>query len=687
MRDLLLEIGTEELPAHVVDLGTMQLKAKAKELLADYRISHGPVSAWGTPRRLALYVSQVEEKQADLLEEVKGPPANIAFDQEKQPTKAALGFAKRQGVPASELVVKKTVQGEYVFAQRKQQGLASREILRELLPQLIAALSFPRTMRWGTGDFRFPRPIRWLAALFNDEVIPFTIAGIESGNVSWGHRFHGSGPVPITASTYLDDLRRSHVIVDGGERRQSIIRQVEEAAKACGGQVLWDEGLLDEVTNLVEYPIAVWGEFESDMLEMPREVLITPMKEHQRYFAVTGPQGELLPKFIAVANGGKNNLPEVRQGFERVLAARLADAKFFWQVDRKTPLEGYVEKLKGIVFQEALGTMHAKTARIVDLAVMLAKELGWEEDLSVVQRAAKLSKADLVTNMVYEFPELQGVMGREYALRSGEPPAVAKAIYEHYLPRFAGDELPETVPGMIVSIADKMDSIAGCFAVGLVPTGSQDPYALRRQALGIIQIILNKKLDLPLTSLIHWAQAGLADQVEATPQTAQQIGEFFLGRLRGVLTGEGIRYDVIDAVLAVESDRLPDLMARCQAVTRALDSEGMARLLIACERVANLAAKVDDRRLDPELLAESAEKELYQVYRHVNDEVAKMLSAADYHGILAELVSLAQPIDAFFDQVLVMVENEDLRRNRLALLGILTDLLTCVADLRLIVTD
>ncbi|MGI6558599.1 MAG: glycine--tRNA ligase subunit beta [Limnochordia bacterium] len=644
MRDLLLEIGTEELPAHVVDLGTKQLKEKAAALLAEHRIGHGPMSAWGTPRRLALYVAQVEEMQADLVEEVKGPPASVAFV-EGQATKAALGFAERQGVHVSELVVKKTPQGEYVFAQRKQQGLASREILPAFLPQLIAALSFPKTMRWGAYDFRFPRPIRWLVALFGDEVVPFSIAGVDSGNLSWGHRFHRSGPVPVTASTYLDDLRRAYVIVDGEERRQTIIRQVEEVAKACGGQVLWDEDLLAEVTNLVEYPVAVWGEFGSDMLELPQEVLITPMKEHQRYFAVLNQQGELLPRFIAVANGGKDNLPEVRQGFERVLAARLADAKFFWEVDRKTPLEGYVEKLKGIMSsRKPWGPCTPRPPAIVDLAVGLAEELGWAEHLlQSCDGPPKLAKADLATNMVYEFPELQGVMGREYALRSGEPPAVAKAIYEHYLPRFAGDELPETVPGMIVSIADKMDSIAGCFAVGLIPTGSQDPYALRRQALGIIQIILTKELDLPLTSLIHWAQAGLADQVEATPQTAKQIGEFFLGRLRGILTGEGIRYDVIDAVLAVESDRLPDLMARCQAVTRALDSEGMARLLIACERVANLAAKADDRKVDPGLLAESAEKELYQVYRQVNDKVAKKLAAADYQGAWLSWFSCPDP--------------------------------------------
>jgi len=684
MKDLLLEIGTEELPAHVVDLGTKQLQEKAKELLAEHRIGHGPVSVWGTPRRLVLSITQVEEEQADLLEEVKGPPASIAFA-EGQPTKAAIGFAERQGVEVSELVVKKTPQGEYVFAQRKEQGLPSREILPELLPQLIAALSFPKTMRWGEVDFRFPRPIRWLVALFGDEVVPFSIAGVDSGNLSWGHRFYCSGPVPVTPSTYLDDLRRAWVIVDGDERRQTIIRLVEEAAKACGGQVLWDEDLLAEVTNLVEYPVAVWGEFGSDMLELPREVLITPMKEHQRYFAVLNQEGELLPRFIAVANGGKDNLPEIRQGFERVLAARLADAKFFWEVDRKTPLEGYIEKLKGIVFQEALGTMYAKTLRVRDLAVKLAEELGLDEHLPVVKRAAELAKADLATNMVYEFPELQGVMGREYALGAGEAPAVAEAIFEHYLPRFAGDELPETAAGMIVSIADKMDSIAGCFAVGLIPTGSQDPYALRRQALGIIQIILAKGLDLSLTSLINWAQAGLAEQVEQAPETASQIREFFLGRLRGVLTGEGIPYDVIDAVLAVEADRLPDLLARCRAVAEGLRSEGMATLLTACERVANLAAKADDRRVDPSLLVERAEKELYEVYEQVKDEVAGKMAAADYQGALAALGQLAGPIDAFFDQVLVMAEDESLRRNRLALLANLTDLLTCVADLRLIV--
>ena len=684
MRDLLLEIGTEELPAHVVDLGTKQLKEKAAALLAEHRIGHGPMSAWGTPRRLALYVAQVEEMQADLMEEVKGPPASVAFV-EGQATKAALGFAERQGVHVSELVVKKTPQGEYVFAQRKQQGLASREILPAFLPQLIAALSFPKTMRWGAYDFRFPRPIRWLVALFGDEVVPFSIAGVDSGNLSWGHRFYRSEPVPVTPSTYLDDLRRAYVIVDGEERRQTIIRQVEEVAKACGGQVLWDEDLLAEVTNLVEYPVAVWGEFGSDMLELPQEVLITPMKEHQRYFAVLNQQGELLPRFIAVANGGKDNLSEVRQGFERVLAARLADAKFFWEVDRKIPLEGYLEKLKGIIFQEALGTMHAKTARVVDLAVGLAEELGLAEHAPVVRRAAELAKADLATNMVYEFPELQGVMGRESALGSGESPAVAKAIYEHYLPRFAGDELPETVPGMIVSIADKMDSIAGCFAVGLIPTGSQDPYALRRQALGIIQIILAKELNLPLTALIQRAQVGLADQVAPTPETANQMREFFLGRLRGILTGEGIPYDVIDAVLAVESDRLPDLLARCRAVAEGLDSQEMTALLTACERVANLAAKADHRKVDPALLVERAERGLYQVYKGVKDMVAKKMAAADYRGALAELVQLSGPIDAFFDQVLVMAEDESLRGNRLALLGSLTDLLTCVADLRLIV--
>ncbi|MGI6036689.1 MAG: glycine--tRNA ligase subunit beta [Limnochordia bacterium] len=683
-QDLLFEIGLEELPARMVDSGMANLKAKGEELLAEYRLDHGEIMVWGTPRRLTLYVRDVACRQADLVEEAKGPAKKIAFDEEGRPTKAAIGFAKGHGIPLEDLEVRSLPQGEYVFAQIKKAGLPAIDVLPQFCTRLIDSLSFPKNMRWGSYDYRFARPIRWLVGLFGDQLIPFSVAGVDSGRTTRGHRFIHPQPVELTRpDEYLEVLERAGVLVDPQLRRERIKQQIEEAAQEAGGQVLLDEDLLAEVTNLVEYPRAIWGEFDASYLSLPREVLITPMREHQRYFPVLDGQGRLLNRFITVANG-QGDRQKVRQGNEKVLAARLADAQFFWETDQRLPLADYVERLDQIVFQEELGTVYDKVQRVQSLVDKLAAELKvGQETKGIAIRGAYLAKADLVTNMVGEFPELQGVMGREYALRSGESPEVAQVVYEHYLPRWSGDRLPESTPGAIVSIADKLDTIVGCFAIGLLPTGSQDPYALRRQALGIINIMLEQSLDVSLPSLIKLAAAGYDRTIEAS--SVEEVHRFFMGRLRGILSERGVRYDVIDSVIAVEQEHLPQIIARTEAIQQVLSAPEFEVLLTACQRVGNLASKAEDEQLDPQLFQEPEEVTLYESYLDIRSKVEKAVSGQDYRGALQVLAQLKEPINAFFDAVLVMSDDPAIRKNRLALLKALTNLFQRICDFSLIV--
>ncbi|RLB07319.1 MAG: glycine--tRNA ligase subunit beta, partial [Deltaproteobacteria bacterium] len=507
-KGMLLEVGTEEIPSLFIPKALDAMKEILKNEMDAQRVDYGEIKAVGTPRRLALF-AELEQRQRPLEKERLGPPKNVAFDTQGRPTKAALGFAQREGVRVDDLEIVHTGKGEYLCVRKQEAGRQTREILSEVLPRLIASIPFPKSMRWSDLELRFARPIHWILALFDAEVVPFTMENLTSASFTRGHRFLHPDLIEVKGfKDYLEGLRQASVVVDPEERRELIRRRVREAAQKVGGRPLEDEDLLEEITYLVEYPVAICGRFDNGYLDLPKEVLITAMQQHQRYFPVVDGQGRLLPYFVAVSNIMARDMEVVREGNERVLRARLADAQFFFQEDQKVPLEQRVQELKGVIFQAKLGTSYEKVIRIRELALRLAEELA-PEDKEVVARGAYLCKADLVTEMVGEFPHLQGVMGREYALRSGEDPAVAQVIFEHYLPRFAGDALPSTKAGDMVSIADKLDTIIGCFGVGLIPTGASDPFALRRQALGIIHIILDKGYTISLQKMITMALESL----------------------------------------------------------------------------------------------------------------------------------------------------------------------------------
>ncbi|PKM83098.1 MAG: glycine--tRNA ligase subunit beta [Firmicutes bacterium HGW-Firmicutes-14] len=691
-KDFVLEIGTEEIPARFMSPAISQMQELAEGWLKENRLNCEEVFATGTPRRLVVYINGLSEKQEESVEEVKGPSQKAAYDADGNPTKAAAGFARSQGVDVRELVLKETPNGEYVYAVKKQTGRETVQVLPELCTGVISGLSFPKPMRWSDKEMRFARPIRWLLALFGDEVIPFETEGLTSGRITYGHRFLSEGPVEIdSAGGYFSMLKDEHVIVNHIERKELVWTQVNDLAGREGGEVIPDDELLDEITQLLEYPTALCGSFDPDYLRLPREVLITPMREHQRYFPVVGPEGKLLPKFITLRNGTDSFLDTVREGNEKVLKARLADAEFFYEEDLKQPLRGKVDKLKKIVFQESLGTVYEKVERIIALGKYLAGELGISdpEITADVEQAAYLCKADLVTNMVYEFPELQGIMGREYALRNGEKPSVAEAVFEHYLPRFSGDILPGTVAGRILSIADKIDTIVGCFAAGIQPTGSQDPYALRRQALGICHIALEAKADFSLDALVSESFRLYDGKMKARlsgPETAEEVREFFRQRLRNIFMDRGLGYDVVDAVLAAGYDRFTDTLCRAEALANLRSQDIFEKLLTAYNRVANLAKNAVHEEIDSGLFAENVENELYNEYVKARDEMKIYLDEHQYRQYLQRFAMLQQYIDRFFEGVMVMVEDEKIKNNRLALLRRVAGLTRNVADLTKIVS-
>lgn len=670
-KDILLEIGVEEIPAKFMPAALTQLAELATSKLTEQRIAFEKIRTLGTPRRLTLVVCGVSSQQADKHSENKGPSLKIAFDQAGNPTKAAQGFARGQGIDVSAL----TIRDGYVYAVVEEQGRLVKELLPELLTDIIASLTFPKNMRWGDLDMRFARPIRWLVALFGSEVIPFTVAEITAGNITYGHRFLSTGQIAVTSvESYLSQLAANFVIVDPEERRQIIASQVESMAVSQGGSASIDEDLLEEVLYLVEYPTALCGNFDDDYLALPPEAIITPMREHQRYFPVFSKDGKLMAKFITVRNGSAEHIDIVRHGNERVLKARLADARFFYEEDKKVNLADRTEKLKTIVFQEGLGTLYDKTQRVEKLAEKIARATECREDvLAVVNRAAQLAKADLVTGMVCEFTELQGIMGREYAKLSGESDAVAEAIYEHYLPRFAGDVLPVTRAGQAVSIADKLDNIVATFSRGLIPTGSQDPFALRRQALGIVHILIKGEYKLTLSELFSYAMELLGvTEEEKRAKLNNELHDFFRLRLKNILTDEKVRYDHIDAVMAVGTDNVYDLWLRAQALTEAGGTEAMQQTVQAFTRAGNLAKHAVTIDIDPEIFVHEAEMELFNAYSSAYQQIEQFCASQDYQGVLRAMSHLAQPIDTFFGAVMVMAEDQAVRDNRLALLKAIT---------------
>lgn len=689
-KDFLLEIGTEEIPARFIEPALKQLKELAEKHFTEQRLSFQQIKTYATPRRLVLHVTSMDEQQQSLTKEVKGPAKKAAFDGEGQPTKAILGFTRGQGVSLEQLEVRLVGKVEYMYAVVQEEGRPAVRVLSEIAPQIINELHFPKPMRWANLDYRFARPIRWILALFGTDVVPFTIADLASNRYTYGHRFLSREVVKINeVAAYFPELEKNYVLVDGDERRRIIWEQVQSLAANVGGHVQPDEDLLQEISNIVEYPTALMGSFKEDYLKLPNEVIITPMREHQRYFPVLDSDGNLLPKFITVRNGTEQHLDIVTAGNERVLTARLADAEFFFVEDLKTPLTEKVAGLTKVVWLEGLGTVYEKVQRIDKLAKLLADELDTNtEQREITARAAQLAKADLVTNMVYEFPELQGVMGKEYARRNGEPAGVAEAIFEHYLPRYAGDQLPTTLPGQLLSIADKMDSIVGCFAVGIQPTGSQDPYALRRQALAIAHIIFEAGLPLSLGEMIKNAYTGYQNNVElklGLQEVSKEIMDFFKQRIKGIFTEAGLSYDTIDAVLEAGFDNLADAWQRGQQLTEFRKQPAFNDLLTAFNRVNNLAKKSTNADIKAELLQEPAEKSLYQAYTVFEVELEKHLAHKDYAAGLNEIAHLLPSINNFFTEIMVMAEDESLRNNRLALLTNLAKRMKIIADFSKIV--
>ena len=679
-RDLLFEIGTEEIPAHVMPHLLEDLAQLAETMLKEHRLSYEKVRTLGTPRRAALIVTGLAERQDDVNTETRGPSVAIAFDADGNPTKAGAGFARGQGVDPSALIQR----DGYVYASVHESGAATAELLTSLLPDLVRAIPLPNSMRWGDLDFRFIRPIRWFVALYGTEIVPFTLAGVTSGNHSRGHRTLAPADFVITsAEDYEAACEKAYIIVDPERRRAMICEQITETAKACGGTAEITPDLLEEVLYLVEYPTALSGSFEEKYLALPAEAVITPMRDHQRYFPVKAADGSLLPAFITVRNGGKAHLDVVAHGNERVLRARLADAQFFFDEDRKKSLAEHREKLKTVVFQRGLGSMYEKTERLMALTTAIVEEMaaGDADDaaLADARRAAELSKADLVTGMVTEFTELQGIMGREYALLDGESPAVARAIDEQYMPRFAGDELPQTLLGVALSVADKIDNIVGTFSQGRIPTGSQDPFGLRRQALGLVLMLIEQESTMLLSDLVDEA-CDLYDLEEFRDKMQVYVADFIRLRLKNVLSERGVRYDVQEAVLG-DVDLVADVPVRAAYVERLLASEGGEALVQSFVRVGNIARSVTGGTVDPALFKAEEEGALLSAYQ------TAAAARAEGEDTLPAEQALGRAIDTFFDAVMVMDKDARVKENRLSLLKMIDDYLLETADYSKIVLN
>ncbi|MEN3005402.1 glycine--tRNA ligase subunit beta [Dehalobacterium formicoaceticum] len=685
-KDLLFELGTEEIPARFMAPALRQMKELLEAGLKELRLDYSTLNVYGTPRRLALLVKELAEQQSDLAEEVKGPSIKAAYDGDGNPTKAVLGFARGQGVQVEDLVVQETPTGKYVFATKRNAGQSAEAVLPDMLTSIVHKLYFPKPMRWGDSDLKFARPIRWIAALLGNEVLKITIGDIKADRFSRSHRFLGSGVVELASpQEYIQKLKENYCIVDQEERKELIWEQITAVAAENRGKVHKDEKLLEEVTQLLEYPTALCGSFEEKYLALPQELLITPMREHQRYFPVFKEDGSLLPKFITVRNGLEKHIDIVTAGNEKVLRARLADAEFFYTEDLKKNLEDNVAKLDTIVFHEKLGSLGDKVKRVEKLARYIGTQLGFSaEELNATSRAAFLAKADLVSNVVYEFPELQGIMGEYYARHAGEEEAVAVAIREHYLPRFAGDELPATKIGMALSIADKLDSIVGFFGMDIQPTGSQDPYALRRQALGIVHTVLNRDLEISLSKMVEESDQLLTEQVDFIHSPEKTLGDllaFFKQRMENVLSEAGVRYDVINAVLAGQLDNLDVANQKAVALSAFRETEEFRQLITGFKRAANLAKNATHSQVKEELLSDPAETQLYQEFQKVKKAADSFLQAKDYQKALAMIGELRTVIDVFFTAVMVMVEDEEIKENRLALLKQIADYVKNIADL------
>lgn len=686
-RDLILEIGVEEIPSVYMNRAIADLKSIAIQKINDTRLGYKGIESFGSPRRLTLLIEQLEEQQPDAVIENRGPKKSIAFDPEGNPSKAGLGFARSQKVDFKDLEVREVGGIEYIYAIKKEQGHASTAILPGILQEIIHSIGFPKSMRWGYYHTRFARPIRWLLALYGSEMITLQIENIESSKYTYGHRFLSSGPLEVRdAQDYFKVLKENYVVLNQEERKELIKQQVINAAADAGGYPMENDDLLEEVSYLLEYPTAFYGSFSPSYLEVPPEVLTTTMIEHQRYFPVFDSQGKLMPGFIGVRNGTDYSLDMVRAGNERVLKARLEDALFFWNEDTRKPLEDMVPGLRDVLFHERLGSIMGKVERLENLALYIGEVCGLSDE-TTLRRAAYLCKADLLSNMVYEFPELQGTMGRYYALHSGEKQEVSEAIFEHYLPRFAGDRLPAAGSGKVLSLAEKIDNLVGFFAIGIKPSGSQDPYALRRQAMGIVNIILDSGLSLNLAAV-----AGVAyDNYEGVKvdisrdDTISEVLEFIVQRMRGVLLERGFSHDLIDAALAIPSYDITEVYSRIMALQELRQSDIFEDYMVVYNRCHNLSKKWEDDSVNADALVDESEINLHRSFNLIKYDVYRSINERDYLSACKMMASLRPQVDEFFNAVMVMVEDKELKAARLGLLKSIANLCNFIADFSIIV--
>jgi len=692
--NMILEIGTEELPAGFIPPALVQLKDMMIKELTSARLDFHNVITMGTPRRLAVFVENMSDRQSDVVKEVKGPPRKASYDGDGNPTSAATGFAKSQKVDLKDLFVKTVGQGEYIFARVLDEGKSSVDVMSELLPAIIKKIYFPKNMYWEESLFRFTRPVRWILALSGSSVIPFNVAGLSSGRITYGHRFLSSGPIEVPgADQFKELLYKNMVILEHNQRKDMIEKEIAGLTAALGGSILNNPALMEEVNFLVEYPACFTGSYSPDYLELPREVLVTVMSKHQRYFAVIGNNGDILPYFAAVRNGDTRGLELVKLGNERVLDARFADAKFFFHEDRKVSLDTHLPKLKSIGFQKNLGTMFDKSGRIKELVKFILTGMGKQELIKDGERAAEICKADLASNMVKEFPELQGIMGGIYA--SGESEEVSKAIRDHYKPAFSQDSLPETLTGQVISFADKLDSVTGCLGMGFLPTGSADPYGQRRYILGVIRLLADGYIEGSLPEYFSRAfdlymQGGFA--LKDKKKVTEDFEEFTFQRLENYLLSAGLKYDVIKSIKDGALRNIKDTISRVKAITAVRDLPEFLSLVAAFTRAFNILKKTpaDRAEFSLNLLQEEEEKALYEHFKETSDEVQKLFlvpDMVDYPEVMRKLSSLRPSIDKFFDKVMVMVPDETLRNNRLSLLDMVVNLYLKVADFSEIVVE
>ncbi|MGG4491824.1 glycine--tRNA ligase subunit beta [Metabacillus idriensis] len=677
--DLLLELGLEELPARFVADAMNQLSLKTTNWLKEKNISFGEVNVFSTPRRLAVQIEGVAAKQEDIEEEAKGPAKKIALDGDGNWSKAAVGFSRGQGASVEDIFFKEIGGIEYAHVQKFIKGKETQELLSDLR-EIITGLTFPKNMRWGSQELRFARPIKWIIALYGQEVISFNITGVQTGKETRGHRFLGSDQVINHPAEYEKSLLSQFVIASPVKRKEAILTQLHHIEEENKWNIPIDKDLLEEVTNLVEYPTALFGKFEEEYLSLPEEVLVTTMKEHQRYFPVKNAEGDLLPYFVTVRNGDHNHIENVARGNEKVLRARLSDAAFFYNEDQKLVISDNVKKLDKIVFHEDLGSTGDKIRRMTSLSQILAERFNVSsKEKTHVLRAAEICKFDLVSHMVYEFPELQGIIGEKYARAFGEAEEVAAAVNEHYMPRHAEDSAPASTAGAIVALADKLDTIAGFFSIGVIPTGSQDPYALRRQASGIVQILLAKKWTISLDELFDLALAPFKEIDQN--KVKNEMLAFFKMRVKHVLDEKKIRYDIIDAVLGAGKMELTAIMEKAAVLEDAAKDESFKGIMEAFARVQNISKKGTGETVNPALFKNKEEQELYDQFMHVKDEYEAKTAAGEYHAAFAALRSLQPFIQSYFNETMVMAEDEALKNNRLAQMKQLAALIESFANM------